>query len=166
MKVWFILMFMLHRSNFTTPDWQALNMAIYGTAKYVSRSQKEGLFDEIRERSVIDPIIRKHQEKYEVSIIDDLLDYPVKLRLPKRFDHTAKAIESPVLHAIEVSVVALEKSEDIDLEIFRDLILDIAGSCAKKVGGITEAEQEAIEKIKKALRSKPKEVDNYYKPKF
>lgn len=146
---------MLTREDFTTPDWEALQRTVIGSAIYISRAEDEGPFDTLREMTSIKKVIKLQENHTNSRLVGDILEHPAKNDHAKLLDSSNEAIEVGLFQDIERTIKFIYERDKTELKNYRDLILNIISVIADKVDGVSDNESEAFMKLYTQLMKDP-----------
>ena len=138
---------MAKKEDFTEQEWEALQKGVTGAGLLVSLSDRS-FFDTFKEAGALGKHVAQAKQKSSSELIQDLANVR-----GTGFGVTSSPdkVEQETLEALRTANTTLEAKAPEELELYRQLVLEVAESVSKAAGGGETAESGAIEKIRSAL---------------
>lgn len=140
---------MATKADFTDDEWKAMQEGITGAGMYVAIIDR-GFFDSFKEASALAHHLREAQQHNDSALIRDLATAHDK---PFGMTSSPEEIEHGTVGALEQAVTILEAKSPEDLPAYRQLVLEVAESVAAAAKGVSEQENQALDRIRGALGS-------------
>ena len=140
---------MATNTDFTEPEWKALEKGITGSALLVSLSDRD-LSDTFGEVSAM----AKYLAGQQVAASSELIRLLAKTH-GTGFGLTAspERMRTETMEALQTSVATLEAKAPTDVEPYRQLVLGVAEAVAEAKGGKGDVEAAVIEQIREGLKT-------------
>jgi tellurite resistance protein len=140
---------MTTKSDFTEPEWQALEKGITGSALLVSLSDRD-LSDTFGEVGAM----AKYLAGQQVAASSELMRVLAKTH-GTGFGLTAspERMRTETMEALRSSVATLEAKAPTEVEPYRQLVLGVAEAVADAKGGRGAVEAAVIEQISEGLKT-------------
>jgi hypothetical protein len=138
---------MAKKDDFTEQEWEALQKGVTGAGLLVSLSDRS-FFDTFKEAGALGKHVAQAKQKSSSELIQDVASVR-----GTGFGVTSSPdkVEEETLEALRTANTTLEAKAPEELELYRQLVLEVAESVSKAAGGGETAESGAIEKIRSAL---------------
>jgi hypothetical protein len=137
---------MASKTDFTEQEWEALQKGVVGAGLLVSLSDRS-FFDTFKEAGALGKHVATAKQS-QSELIRELADVR-----GAGFGLTSspEKVEQETLSALQTAKSALQAKAPDDLQLYRDLVLEIAQSVASAAPGGDAAESGAIEKVRTAV---------------
>lgn len=140
---------MATKADFTDDEWKAMQEGITGAGMYVAIIDR-GFFDSFKEASALAHHLREAQEHNESTLVRELATAHDK---PFGMTSSPEEIEHGTVAALEQAVAVLQAKSPDDLPAYKQLVLEVAQSVAEAAKGVSDLENQALDKINAALGS-------------
>lgn len=149
---------MIGRKDFTTPEWEDLQATVFGTIKYISKSDKS-FWGDLKETIFERNKMKQYSKTINSPFIDELIDLDkFHDTFPSDVENSAEAISAWLLPKITSSVASIKQRGSNYVDQYKNLILYIAYNTADITGGIDAQENEAYINIVEALEATPQPI--------
>jgi hypothetical protein len=138
---------MATRADFTDDEWKAMQEGISGAGTYVALVDR-GFFDNFKEANALARHLRDAHEHSDSVLVRDLAAGHDR---PFGVTSSPQEIEQGTVSALEKAVAALEAKSPEDLPAYRQVVLDVAQSVAEAAKGVSDQENQALDRIRAAL---------------
>lgn len=140
---------MATKADFTDEEWKAMQEGITGAGMYVAIIDR-GFFDSFKEASALANHLREAQQHSDSVLIRDLATGHDK---PFGMTASQQEIEQTTEATLKQAVAILEAKSPGDLDAYKQLVLDVAQSVAEAAKGVSDQENQALDRIRAALGS-------------
>ena len=139
---------MANKISFTKEEWQDLQWAVMLAGSHVSGSDYPGLWDSFKEAAGGSRFLTGMQLS-DNELIAQLCKDQARKRPPDVKGRADLAGEVTLNRIRDAAKLVAERAPE-DLEDFRLLLVGVAKAVAQEVDGISDAESEAVERVKQA----------------
>ena len=138
---------MASKADFTEPEWDAMQKGISGAGMMVALSDP-GFFDTFKEANALAKHLAAAHAQSDSELVRELATTH-----GNPFGITAKPaeVEQGTVDSLHAAVTALEAKAPDDLPAYRALVMDVAQSVAEAAKGVSDQENQALDKIRAAL---------------
>ena len=140
---------MATKADFTDEEWKAMQEGIAGAGMYVAIIDR-GFFDSFKEASALAHHLREAQQHSDSVLIRDLATGHDK---PFGMTASQQEIEQSTEATLKQAVSILEAKAPEELDAYKQLVLDVAQSVAEAAKGVSDQENQALDRIRAALGS-------------
>ena len=139
---------MSNKDSFSKEEWQDLQWAVMLAGSHVSASDYPGLWDSFKEAAGGSRFLTGMQVS-DNELVAQLCKDQARKRPPDVKSRDDLAGEVTLNRIRDAAALVAERAPE-DLEDFRFLLVGAARVVAQEVNGISEAESQAVERVKKA----------------
>jgi hypothetical protein len=138
---------MAKKSDFTEPEWEALQKGVVGAGLLVSLSDRS-FFDTFKEAGALGKHVAAAKQSNSSELVRELADvHGTGFGLTSSPDK----VERETIEALHTAKTTLESKAPDELEPYRQFVVEVAQSVASAAGGGETAETGAIEKVRSAV---------------
>lgn len=138
---------MATKTDFTEPEWEAMQKGISGAGMLVAISDR-GFFDTFKEANALAKHLAAAHAQNESELVRELASVHGN---PFGMTASPQEVEQGTVDSLHAAVAALEAKAPDDLPAYRKLVLDVAQSVAEAAKGVAPAETTALETVKAAV---------------
>jgi hypothetical protein len=138
---------MATRADFTDEEWKTMQEGITGAGMYVALVDR-GFFDNFKEANALAHHMKDAHEHSENVLIRDLATGRER---PFGMTSSPEEVAQSTVAVLEQAVATLRAKAPDDLPAYRQLVLDVAQSVAEAAKGVSDQENQALDKIRAAL---------------
>ncbi len=139
---------MASKDSFSKEEWQDLQWAVMLAGSHVTGSDYPGLLKSFKEAAGGSRFLTGMQVS-DNELVAELAKDQARKRPPDIADRAGLASDAAVQRIRDAVALVAERAPE-DLEDFRWMLLGAAKSVAQEVDGISEAESEAVERVRQA----------------
>jgi hypothetical protein len=139
---------MATKTDFTEEEWTALQKGVTGAGMLVSVAQP-GFTDTFSEARVLAGHLGAAHEKSDSALIRDIAG--THGGAPFGVTASPGEIEQKTVESLHAAVAALAAKAPEEIPAYKALVLDVAQSVAEAAKGTSDAEAQALDKIRSAL---------------
>lgn len=156
---------MIGRGNFTTPQWNDMQMVIKESSRYIILSHP-GFFEDLRDTFATKQTVKNFVNDTDSEFINELVGFDnYKSPIPEYARDSSEGIEPQLLKAITNSITLIKSQDPNSAVLFKDLVTKIADSVLEADKHISPAESVAYQNIIKALEAEPEPISKEWDPK-
>jgi hypothetical protein len=138
---------MATRADFTDEEWKTLQEGITGAGMYVALVDR-GFFDNFKEANALAHHLKDAHEHSDNVLIRDLATGHER---PFGMTSSPEEVEQSTVAVLGQAVATLQAKAPDDLPAYRQLVVDVAQSVAEAAKGVSDQENQALDKIRAAL---------------
>jgi hypothetical protein len=138
---------MAGKADFTEDEWKTLHRGVTGAGMLVSASDAS-FMDTFGEASALTKKLRSEGEASQSQLVRDLA---ATGGVGFGLTSSREKVETETLDALKASIALLGSKAPDDEAAYRQLVLDVAEAVAEARHGVSQAETDAIGKIKEAV---------------
>ena len=139
---------MATRADFSEDEWKALQKGVTGAGMLVSVSDRD-FTDSFGEASALAKSLAVQHGQGATPLVREIADiHGTGFGLTS----SPQEVESETLAALDVALEALAAKAPEEAGNYRELVLAVGQAVAAAKGGVSDAENDALDKLKGALR--------------
>ena len=141
---------MATKADFTQGQWRTLVFAMEDTMMFVSLSNGAKFFESLGEATATARFLNEQHKTSASTLVRDLAT-GAGMHRDKQIGGDPALMEAAVLSRVAEAVSTVAAVAPDELDAFKTLLMGVADATAEARGGIDDAEQTAIDKVKSAL---------------
>jgi hypothetical protein len=138
---------MATRADFTDDEWKTMQEGIAGAGMFVALVDR-GFFDSFKEASALAHHLREAHEHSDSVLVRDLAAGHDR---PFGATSSPDEVEQSTVSTLGQAVAILEAKSPEDLPAYRQVVLEVAQSVAEAAKGVSDQENQALDRIRAAL---------------